>query len=296
MFLKNYKPIIKLHLIIFILGFTAILGKLISISSIELVAYRMLIAASVLLIFLKIKKVNFSLPKKIIVKIFLVGLIVAVHWILFFQSIKLSNVSVALGCFSSITLFTSFLEPIFYKRKIRTLEVILGLITIAGLYLIFQFETRYTKGIIYALLSALTGSLFLVFNGNLTKYHSALSISFYEMLGGFIGICCYLLINNFPDLTFHFLLSDLFYLLILGIICTAYAFMKTIDLMKILSPYHISLTLNLEPVYGIIFALLIFGESEKMTVGFYIGTLVILMAVFLYPAGKKYFYGTNHEQ
>ena len=228
-----------------------------------------------------------ALPKTVMMKILGIGLLVAFHWILFFHSIKVSNVSVALACFSSVALFTSFLEPLFFKRKIYWLEVVLGLIVILGLYLIFRFEIKYQWGIALALLSALVASLFIVLNGKVMQHNNAVTVSFYEMLAGFSGISLYEIFMG-TQVGLSISSPDIFYLLILGIICTGYAFMKTNDLMKYLSPFYITLTINLEPIYGIVLAYFIFGESEKMTFGFYMGTLLIIAAVFFYPVAKLF--------
>lgn len=279
---------LHLHLIIFILGFTAILGKLISIPTLELVWFRMLIASITLFAVIKFRKINYALPFNITMKIFGVGLLVAIHWLLFFHSIKVSNVTVALGCFSTITFFTSFIEPFFHQRKISWLEVLLGIIVLGGLYLIFQFETKYKEGIILATLSAFIGSLFIVLNGKFIKEHNAITISWYEMTAGFFGISIYRLFIH-DEFIFQISSNDTIYLLILGIVCTAYAFMKTTDLMKYLSPYYITLSINLEPIYGIAMAFFIFGESEKMTAGFYLGTSIVLLAVCCYPILNLFF-------
>lgn len=274
---------LKLHLIVFIYGFTAILGKLISLNAINLVWFRMLIAAISLFIFLKISKTSTILPKFEILKIFGVGLIVAAHWITFFGAVKLSNISVTLGCLASTALFTSLLEPLFHRKKIIKLEVFIGLFIMLGLYLIFQFETRYWKGILVAIISAFLAGLFTVINGKLVVQHRARIISFYEMLGGFAGISLFLLFTGESTSLLQPSTSDIFYLLILGIICTAFAFVVQVNVMKKLSAYIVSLTINLEPVYGIILAFVIFGESEYMSAGFYIGTFFILISVFGYP-------------
>lgn len=247
----------------------------------------MLIASATLFMVIKFRKINFVLPIKSILRIFGVGIIVAIHWVLFFHSIKVSNVSVALGCFSSITFFTSFMEPFFHKRKISWMEVLLGIIVLIGLYLIFQFEIRYKEGIILAILSALTGSFFIVVNGEFTKKHHALVISWYEMTAGFFAITIYRLLIH-DEFNFGISASDSFYLLILGVVCTGYAFMKTTDLMKYLSPYYITLVINLEPIYGIAMAFFIFGDTEMMSSGFYMGAAVVLAAVFCFPLLHKW--------
>ncbi len=216
------------------------------------------------------------------------GLLIAFHWICFFHAIKVSNVAVTLGCLASTALFTSFLEPLVKRRRISWIEVGIGLIIILGLYIIFQFELRYWKGILFALGAAFLAGIFTVINEQLIKRYNAMSLSFYEMIGGWLGISLFLVITDpgsFPD--FSLSLPDWVYLLVLGIICTAFAFMISIDVMKDLSAYTVVLAFNLEPVYGIIMAYLIFQDSERMTTGFYLGTLIILASVIVYPMLKR---------
>ncbi len=291
--MKHTTALIHLHIIVFILGFTAILGKLISICAIELVWYRMLIASAFLFFIIKFKKLSIKIEKQQIFVYILVGFIVAAHWITFFHAIKVSNVSVTLACLSTTTLFTGILEPLVIKRKFYWLEAVLGILIIFGLYLIFQFEIRYKWGIIFSLISAFLAGIFNVINKKLTPGKNADIISFYEMLGGFFIVSVYMLF--FTDFTLKKLsisASDLLYLLILGSICTAYAFTTIIELMKKISAYLVILSINLEPVYGVIMAYFIFGASEYMTTGFYIGTLIIILCVFMYHPLMRLFHKT----
>ena len=276
---------LKLHFIVIIYGFTAILGKLITLPAPLLVFYRMLIAVIAFYAFLRLNKTDLSINRSQFFKLFGIGMIVAVHWITFFGAIQLSNISVTLGCFATTTLFTSLLEPFFFRKRINAIEVLIGLLIILGLYLIFRFETRYLLGMVVALISAFLAGLFTVLNKKLVSHQKASVISFYEMMGGVAGIAVYLIVSIWTRTTVMALptLPDLFYLLILGIVCTAYAFAVTVDIMKHLSAYVVTLTINLEPVYGIIMAYFIFGESEHMTGGFYLGTTIILMSVLGYP-------------
>lgn len=274
----------KLHFVVLIYGFTAILGKLIALPATQLVWYRMLIAAVSFFLFLRFRKVSFRISMKEFLQLSGIGLVVAAHWITFFAAIKISNVSVTLGCLASSTLFTSFLEPLLSRKRVNPVEVFIGLIIIAGLYLIFRFETRYFAGIIVALVSAFLAGLFTVLNKKMVARHAASVISFYEMVSGFLGITIFLLLSGefsrgiqLPSS------SDIFYLLLLGVICTGYAFAIQVDVMNALSAYVVSLSINLEPVYGIILAFFFFGDSELMTGGFYIGTSIILSAVIGYP-------------
>lgn len=281
--LRHY---LKLHFIVFIWGFTGILGALISIPSDSLVWYRMLIATAGIAAFLKWKTTSFHTPRSELVKYLFTGLLVAIHWIFFFEAIKISTVSVALVCFASTSLFAAFLEPFFFRRKIIGYEIFFGLIAVIGLYMIFEFETKYKMGILFSLFSAFIGALFTVFNGKFIAGNGAAPatgagvITLYEMIGGFAGLSIYLLMTD-P----YFLktdvptLPDWFYLLLLSLVCTAYAFVESVELLKYISPYTMTISVNLEPVYAIILALIIFGEKEKMTYGFYAGAAVVLITV-----------------
>ncbi len=287
---KLLSTYLKLHLIVLIYGFTAILGKLISLPALELVWYRMLIAIVTFYIYLKIKKIDLFVPRKVLFQFFGVGVIIAIHWVTFYGAIKLSNVSVALGCFATTALFTSFLEPFFYRKRINFAEVLIGLVIIAGLYLIFRFENRYALGISVALLSAFLAGLFTVLNRKLVARHKAVKISFYEMIGGLIALTIYMAASGRGS-TQPFLVptaSDLFYLILLGTICTAFAHTVQVAVMQHLTAFTVTLTINLEPVYGIIMAFFIFGETEKMTTGFYAGTLIILLSVIGFPLSNYY--------
>lgn len=286
------KNLILLHITVFIWGFTAIFGALITVSAYELVWYRMLIASISLAIYeyFWVKK-DQKLVLNRQLKLLGIGGIVALHWFFFYHSIKTSTISVALVCLSSSALFASFLGPIFNKKKnISLVDVIIGLVIIIGIVLIFSFETKYTEGIIYGLLASLFATVFTILNEIEVKGLKASTIGKYEMIGGFICISIYMLITKDQN---HYQLnistSDLFYLLILGTVCTALAYVMGVAVMKELSAYTVVLTTNLEPVYGIILAVIIFGKRELMTTGFYQGAAIILVAVFVYPFVKHYF-------
>ncbi len=269
-------------------GFTAILGKLITLPALQIVWYRMFIAFMVLGGFIWIRKIPINVGVKNILKIMSVGLVVAFHWITFFHAVKISNVSVTLGCLASTTLFASFLEPVVFRKKIKWLEVFIGLLIIGGLYLIFQFELNYWQGIVTALISAFLAGLFTVLNKLFIDEHHPVIISFYEMVSGFISISIFLfIIDVLPDNLLTPPIIDVVYILILGVVCTAYAFVVVVDVMKVLSAYTVVLAINMEPVYGILLAWFIFGWSEFMSGGFYIGTIIILLAVFIYPIMVK---------
>lgn len=280
----SFKNYLHLHFIVLLFGFTAILGKLISIQAMELVAWRMGLAALGLGVIALIFYRFWEIPAKSILKIAATGIIVAIHWILFFAAVKVSNVSVTLGCMASGTLFASILEPLIERRKIWWVEVVLGLIIIGGLYIITQFAFNYITGIIYAIASAFFAILFGVINRQFSQTHNPIHISLIEMVAGSLIIVVYALISGtaFTPIA-NFTNLDFVWLLILAWVCTAYAFVGTVHLLKTMSAYSVSLVINLEPIYGILFAYWIFGESEKMDAGFYIGAGIILLAVFIYP-------------
>lgn len=272
---------LRLHLVVFIWGFTAILGDLISQEAIPLVWNRMLLAILALLLYLFFKKKLVLVDRKSMLIFFGAGLIIAVHWIAFFHAIKISNVSVTLACLSSGAFFTALLEPIFFKKRLVVYEVFMGLLVIAGIATIFAVETQYKWGIITALSSAFLSALFSVINGLLAKRHNASIITLYELTGGWLGITVFLLSSGGMQLSLLPATStDWVYLFVLGVVCTAYPFLESVNVMKILNPFTVMLTINLEPVYGILMAYFILGDKEKMTSGFYIGAVIILLTVF----------------
>ncbi len=276
--LKNQ---LLLHGVVLIWGFTGILGKLISLDASTIVWYRMIIAFLGLGIYLKVTNFSISDSAKNIISYLGIGVIVAIHWILFFEAIKVSTVSVALATMSSATLFTSILEPLFYNRRIIPYEIVFGLLVILGLTLIFNVETDYQLGIVLALTSAFCASLFTTINGYFVgKGSKPKAMSFYEMLGGVVGISLYLLISGSSEVWATIpSLEDFGYLLVLGLICTSLAFVVSVEVMKHVSPFTVSISINMEPIYSIILALLFFGDEERMSLGFYVGATIILTTI-----------------
>lgn len=271
---------LHLHFIVFIWGFTGVLGALISIDAVPLVWYRMLIAAFLIFFYLKIRKINLRFRKITLLGFTLAGIIIALHWITFFAAIKASNVSVTLAVLSTGAFFASLLEPIFYNRRIIWYEVLFGIFVIFGLYIIFEVETHYVTGILLALSSAFLSALFSVINGKFAVKYNASAISFWELLAGTICVSLYLLFSgSFTQSFFTLSTSDWMYLLLLASACTAYAFIASVHVMKWIKPYSVMLTINMEPVYGIILALIILGDSENMSPQFYYGSLIIIATV-----------------
>ncbi len=285
----NLKSYLHLHLIVFIWGFTAVLGRLISLEALPLVWFRMLFAVGFIAVYIWIKKIPIQVSPKTAVKFLFAGIIIALHWFTFFKAIKVSNISVTLACLATGAFFTSLLEPLFYRKKIVWYEVLFGLLVVAGLYIIFNVEAQYIEGIIIALISAFLSALFAVINSKFVKEHNPTLISFYELGGGLVFFSFLLLFTNSSTSTFFKLSSeDLIYLFVLSSICTAYAFIASTAIMKFLSPYTVMLTINLEPIYGIILAVLVYKEKETMSPNFYFGALIILLSVVLNSVIKSY--------
>ena len=279
---NKIKSLIHFHFIVFIFGFTAILGSLISISSLSLVWYRMLIAVMCLLIILPLLKKKLIIPKSLFFKLLFCGILISLHWVFFFKAIKSSNVSITLSILSLGAFMTSFLEPLFYKKKIIFYEVFLGLLVVLGTAIIFKTQFKYMEGIIYSLISVIFSVLFTLINGKLVGQASSYTISLYELLGGFITLSFILILSNdFNTELFVLKNNDFLWLLILGTICTAYAFVVSVDVMKHLSPYSLMLSINMEPIYGILLASLFLNESKNMSYQFYMGFSFIFLAVIL---------------
>lgn len=275
--LKDY---LHLHLIVFIWGFTAVLGKLISIDALPLVWYRMLMAVALVVVFIFIKRFSLKTARRTLLMMLLGGVLIAIHWVTFFWAIKVSTVAVALATMSTGAFFTAILEPIWYKRRLIWYELLFGLLVIGGLLVIFQVETQYALGIGLALISSFLAALFSLINGKLVHEAKPSVIALYELGAGVLLLSVYLLITNrFDSAFFQLSTSDWLYLFILASLCTAYAFIASVKVMRFLSPYTVMLTINLEPVYGIVLAFFLLGEEEKMSPLFYLGAGIILITV-----------------
>jgi len=277
--LKNQ---LHLHFIVFIWGFTAILGALISIDAVPLVWYRVLLASAALYVVLRIRKVRFDENRADLLKLAIGGLVVALHWVTFFHAIKISTVSTTLVSLSSSAFFVVLIKPFFERKKFQWYELFLALVAIVGFVVIFRSETLYAEGILVALASAFLVALFAVMNSRFIQKYSGSKIAFYELFFAMVFLSVWLLFEGkfTPDF-FTMSQRDWIYLLVLALVCTAYPFVVATNLLKKMSPFTIVLTNNLEPVYGIILALLIFGDKEMMSLQFYLGALVILSCVIL---------------
>jgi len=265
-----------------ILGLTGVFGKLISLSAIHLVWYRMGIAFISIAIFLAFKKQLFSVSKKDFLGLLGVGALVTFHWLCFFESIKVSTVSVAVVCLATSSLFSALIEPFFFKRKFLFYEVIMGIVVVVALAFIMGTETKYFWGYFYGIMAALLATLFTLFNAKYINKVGAAEITMIEMLSGVLIISCILFFQqDYTVFTTKISITDLTYLILLGTLCTAMVFVWLTEIMRHITPYSLIMAINLEPVYSIIFALIIFGDNELMSSSFYFGSCVIIGIVFL---------------
>jgi drug/metabolite transporter (DMT)-like permease len=293
--MPRLKDFVELHFIVFLWGFTAVLGKLITIPAVELVFLRTLIAALALGAIIYRRGTPFWLGSANMFKMMGVGLMISAHWILFFASARISSVSLCLVGMATCSLWTALLEPAFTSKKVKAHEILLALIILMGLYIIFQAETEFNNmlGIGMAVGSALLGAIFTIINAKLAKKHPSTTITCYEMAGACIGTALF-----FPlyavwfiegnGLNFSMTGMDWVYLLVLALVCTVYAYTASVRLMQKITAYTMNLTVNMEPVYGILLAWFIFNENEQMTTNFYTGASLILLSVFVYPVIDSY--------
>ncbi len=282
------KNILLMHFVILIFGFTGILGKLITIEATPLVFWRTLIGGGAIYVWLKVRRKVSKKSTSDVLKMGGIGLLVAIHWITFFASIKISNVSVALTMLATSPMFIGFLEPLIFKRKIDWRELTVAGVVLLGVGTIFSFDTTYHMGMILGIISAFFASLFATFNGVLIKTHDASNISLVELLSASAAIFLLLFFTGEVNGDL-FVLSgqDWFWITILALVATSFAFIAFTSVMKVLTPFTTSVAINLEPIYSIILAVIIFGDEEIMGPRFYIGASIIIGAVMLNTILKR---------
>lgn len=284
------KAFLQLHIAVFLAGFTAILGKFISLNEGVLVWYRLLITVVTLFVLLLFRKQLKSISIKNVLRIASIGVIIAFHWVSFYGSVKYSNVSVSLTCLSAIGFFTALFEPLILKRRIDKVEIVLGLFAILGIYLIFDFHPQYKLGILFGIISALLASLFPVYNKRLLREFTPETVTLYEMAGGLIILSLVIpfYIKLFPEGSHVPDAKDWLWLIILSWLCTVFALILQLNALKKISAFTASLTYNLEPVYGIILGFIIFHENKYLHWGFYVGLTLIFSAVVLQMLRIRY--------
>ena len=278
------KAFIQLHIAVLLAGFSGILGRLITVNEGMLVWYRLLFTSITMwVLFGAYKKIQ-PIPITDIAKIAAVGFIAALHWVAFYGSIKYANVSVALVCFSAVGFFTALLEPIIFRRRFNTAEIILGLVTLAGIYIIFHFDAQYKTGIIIGLISAVLGALFLIFNRQFLQYVNVETMLAWQQTGGLVTLSVLLpfYLQRFPVESFIPGMEDLVWLLVLSWVCSVIAFQFSSNALKRLSAFTVNLSYNLEPVYGVLLAFVVFKENKLLGKWFYIGFFIIIAAIIVH--------------
>lgn len=277
------KAFLQLHAAVFLAGFTGVLGRLIELNEGWLVWYRMLLSSLLLLLIFFIRKQSIRIERKYVLQCIGIGALIALHWVFFYGSIKYANVSIALVCFAATGSFTAFLEPLLHKRRLDLVEVLLGLLVLLGIYLIFHFDVQYKTGILLGVAAAFLSALFPIFNKRLIQHIPAANLTLYELGGGWLMLSLllpfYLLFSPAPE--YIPTLSDWFWLLMLALFCTVLAFQLSVNALKKISPFTANLTYNLEPVYGILLAFLLYNENKDLGKGFYWGILLIIASVVI---------------
>ena len=277
------KAFLQLHAAVFLAGFTGVLGRLIELNEGWLVWYRMLLSSLLLLLIFFIRKQPIRIERKYFVQCVGIGALIAFHWVFFYGSIKYSNISIALVCFAATGSFTAFLEPLLHKRRLDVVEVLLGLLVLLGIYLIFHFDTAYKTGILLGVAAAFLSALFPIFNKRLIQHIPAANLTFYELSGGWLMLSLLLPVYlQFSPATKYFpTTNDWFWLLMLALFCTVLAFQLSVNALKKISPFTANLTYNLEPVYGITLAFLLYHEEKELGDGFAWGILLIIASVVI---------------
>ncbi len=277
------KAFIKLHIAVFLAGFTGVFGKIIQLDEFVLVLYRVLLTSLVLFLILAVKKKFESVSRKDLTKLLLMGSVIAIHWVLFYGSIIKSNISVGVVCFSLVGFFTALLEPLIMRRKFSWTELFLSLIVVAGILLIFSFDTQYRVGIMMGTASAALAAVFGVYNKKFGNTCSPTNLFFYEMVGGSITLLALipLYMQFAPVVKFSVNWIDVTSLIILASLCTVIPFIFQIQVLKQIRAFTVNLTFNFEPIYSIIIAFIFFGEARELSIYFYLGLFLIILSVIL---------------
>ena len=277
------KAFLQLHAAVFLAGFTGVLGRLIDLNEGWLVWYRMLLSTLILLFILLVRKRTVSIEKKYLLQCISIGAMIALHWLFFYGSIKYANVSIALVCFAATGSFTALLEPLLMKRRVDMIEVLLGLIVLTGIYLIFHFDAQFKTGIILGVAAAFLSALFPIFNKRLIQHIPAANLTLYEMGSGWLVLTLLLPVYFYFSPAYKSIpsLMDWFWLLMLALFCTVLAFQLSVNALKKISAFTANLTYNLEPVYGIALAFLLYHENKELGKGFYWGIGLIVLSVLI---------------
>ncbi|MCP2028448.1 drug/metabolite transporter (DMT)-like permease [Flavobacterium sp. HSC-32F16] len=275
------KSYILLHIAVLLAGFTGVFGKLISLNEGLLVGYRVLFSSIILFIILKLFKISKDISLREKFNIARAGLLITIHWIFFYASIKYSNISVGVVSYCLTSLFTALFAPLLNKKQFNTSELLLSMLTLAGIALIFHFDSSYQLGIILGVISSAFAALYTIFNERLVTIYDSKLINYYQMIGGTLGLGILLpvYLYIFPVESILPSLKDIFYLIILASFCTVGLYVLFAESLKKISAFTVNLTFNLEPVYAIVMAFLFFNESKEVNIFFYIGLFFVITSV-----------------
>lgn len=279
---ERRRGLIQLHLSVFLAGFTGLFGKLITLNEVDIVWYRMLFTTMILIVFTGCPRVGW----RKVMQTAGCGTLLGLHWILFYASIKASNVSIGVVCFATVGFFTALLEPLIHRHKVSWREVGLSLITIAGIACIFSFDARYRTGIFIGLLSSVACTLYIIFNKDISRDMRTRDVLFWQMSGGWLGVTLIipLYLMAYPSSQPVVVIpegTNLWLMLCHALFCTVGLYMLQIMALKRLSAFTVNLTYNLEPVYSILWAFLLFGEARELNLSFYIGIALVVLSVVL---------------
>ncbi len=277
------KSYLILHIAVLLAGFTGIFAKLISLNEFPLVWFRILFSTIILFFVLKLFNVVRLASTKEAFKIARVGLLITIHWLFFYASIKYSNISIGVVCYCLTSFFTAIFEPLLNKKKFSAVQLLLSALTLFGISLIFHFDTSYQLGIILGVVSSAFAALYTIYNERLVRSYDSKLINYYQMVGGLVGLTLLLPVYFylFPDVRFVPNVADTIYLILLALFCTVGLYVLFAETLKKLSAFTVNLSFNLEPIYAIIIAFLFFKEGQEVNVSFYIGLAFVIVSVVL---------------
>lgn len=277
------KSYLLLHFAVILAGFTGVFGKLISLNEGLLTWYRVFFFYVLLFLILKLFGIADKTTLKEKFDIAKIGLLITIHWVFFYASIKYSNISIGVVCYCLTSFFTAFFKPLIDGTKFKFSELLLSVLTLLGISLIFHFDTSYQLAIVLGFISSAFAALYTIYNERLVKTYDSKIINYYQMFGGTIGLGVLLpfYLHFFPAETLVPNLKDTFYLILLSLFCTIGLYVSFAEVLKKIPAFTVNLSFNLEPIYAIILAFIFFDESKEVNTSFYVGLVFVLISVFL---------------
>ncbi|MDN3694249.1 DMT family transporter [Chryseobacterium tructae] len=277
------KSYLLLHLSVVLLGFSGIFGKLVTLNEGLITFYRVLFSSIILFFIVRVYKVNMKISLSEKLKIGRVGLLITVSWLLFYASIKYSNISIGVVCYCMASFFKAIFDPLVNRRKIKISELLLSGLTILGISLIFHFDSSYKIGIILGVISPAFASLYTICNQKLVRTYDSKLINYYQMISGTVvlGLLLPIYLHYFPEKSVIPSFKNTIYLFLLAGFCTVFIYITFTEILKKLSAFTVNLSLNLEPLYAIIIAFIFFNEGREVNLSFYIGLFFVMLSVVI---------------